>query len=151
MGPQSGAERPVREWRAAGGVPVRWAEGRLEVLVLHHRREGLWRLPKGRVEAGETLQETAARETQEEAGLVVEVGPEIARSSYEFTGRKSGEREHKTVHHFLLRAAGAGDLNPQEPFDGARWATPVEAMELLHFENEREAVRAAVEAARRET
>lgn len=46
------------------------------VLLVEHVREGRsnWLLPGGGVEAGETLVETARRETGEETGLAVEVG-----------------------------------------------------------------------------
>ncbi|GAA2720249.1 MULTISPECIES: NUDIX hydrolase [Streptomyces] len=50
----------------AWGV-VRQVDGR--VLLLLHRRAGVWTLPGGRVEAGETLKEAAVRELREETGL----------------------------------------------------------------------------------
>ncbi len=143
------ATRPTKQWTAAGGVPVRWVNGRLEVLVIHHRGQGLWRLPKGRVEPGESLEETARRETAEETGLQVEVGPQIARSSYEYRSPKTGAWQAKTVHHFLLWPRADVPVEREKRFDATRWVSPEEAIELLHYDNERAAVQAAVETATR--
>jgi 8-oxo-dGTP diphosphatase len=54
------------------------AEPRL--LVVQRGRppaEGLWSIPGGRVERGETLEQAAIREAREETGLPVEVGPPL--------------------------------------------------------------------------
>jgi ADP-ribose pyrophosphatase YjhB (NUDIX family) len=62
------------------GAVVHDADGRL--LLIRRRNEpgkGLWSLPGGRVEAGETLTRAVAREVLEETGLVVRAGPTVGR------------------------------------------------------------------------
>ena len=71
-----GSLRAVSEPRptlAVGAIVVR--DGRL--LMVRRGREpgrGLWSLPGGRVEAGESLSEAVRREVKEETGLDVAVG-----------------------------------------------------------------------------
>ena len=62
-------KRRMRWVRAAGGI-VTDAEGRMLLI----RRGGRWDLPKGKVEAGETLLQAALREVEEETGVKVESG-----------------------------------------------------------------------------
>ena len=59
----------IRERKGAGGVVVRWERDRLLVALV--RGDGLpdCLLPKGGVEAGESNEEAARREVEEEAGL----------------------------------------------------------------------------------
>ena len=73
MSPQPDEEKPA-PIECAGAV-VRDEAGRL--LLVRRGREpaaGLWSLPGGRIEAGETAAEAAAREVREETGLEVEIG-----------------------------------------------------------------------------
>ena len=65
---------------SAGGVIIK---GR-EVLVLRKFR-GDWVLPKGRIEEGETLEETALREVNEESGLACRVGDYIGFVRYNYS------------------------------------------------------------------
>ena len=67
----------------------------------------LWPLPKGHVEAGETAEQAAVREVEEETGIRAEVVAALGTIDYWFAAE--GRRVHKTVHHFLLRAL-SGEL-----------------------------------------
>jgi len=62
----------------------------------------LWSLPKGHVEAGETVEQTAVREVQEETGIRGSIVGKLGSIDFWFVAE--GRRVHKTVHHFLLLA-----------------------------------------------
>ncbi len=62
------------------GVLIRDSTGRL--LVIQRRQEpgkGLWSIPGGRVEQGESLEDAARREAQEETGLHITLGRVVGR------------------------------------------------------------------------
>lgn len=51
------------------GIVVYREEGGVRLYLVLHYEEGHWDLPKGHVEAGESEEETARRETKEETGI----------------------------------------------------------------------------------
>ncbi len=58
------------------------ADGGYEFLLLHKpRKNDAWQLPQGGCEGGETVEEAAVRELQEEAGMTVDV---LGRSALEY-------------------------------------------------------------------
>jgi len=63
-----------------------------------------WVFPKGKVEAGEEIRQTALRETMEETGLDVEIVDEISSYSYTYFWDPTNEKATKTVHYFLARS-----------------------------------------------
>ncbi len=128
---------------SAGGVVHRLGPDGLEVVIVHRRQPRLWALPKGTPNPGETLEQTAVRETREETGLHVAVEGPIRSISYFFV--RGAVRFHKTVHFYLMRPIG-GDLTEHDhEFDEVRWAPVEEALELLTHATERSvAERAAV-------
>ena len=63
-----GSTGPVRIVQAAGGVVLRGKEEKCQVLMIY--RHGLWDLPKGKVEKGESRKVCAGREIAEETGVV---------------------------------------------------------------------------------
>lgn len=65
---------------ASVGVVIKDEAGRILLIQRGHEpQQGFWTIPGGRVEAGESLEDAAAREALEETGLVVEIGAEIYR------------------------------------------------------------------------
>ena len=113
-----------------------------EIIVLHRRAPVLWALPKGTPDSGETIEETALRETREETGLEVEI--EVSLSSIRYFFVRGSTRFHKTVHFFLMRpVGGALELHDHE-FDEVRWAAGPEALALLTHATERTVVERAL-------
>jgi 8-oxo-dGTP pyrophosphatase MutT (NUDIX family) len=127
---------------SAGGVVHRYIGDRHEIVIVHRRAPVLWALPKGTPDSGETLEETALRETREETGLEVVVEAPLGSIRYFFA--RGSTRFHKTVHFFLMRpVGGAIELHDAE-FDDVRWAPATEAMALLTHDTDRTVVERAL-------
>lgn len=126
---------------SSGGVVHRSIDGRTEVALVHRRSPVLWALPKGTPDAGETLEETALRETREETGLHVELEAPLGFITYFFV--RGSTRFRKTVHFFLMRAVGGAPELHDAEFDEVRWVPLAEALALLSHATERTVVERA--------
>jgi 8-oxo-dGTP pyrophosphatase MutT (NUDIX family) len=127
---------------SAGGVVHRSVDGVIQVLLVHRRTPVLWALPKGTPDAGETLEETAIRETREETGIDVDIEAALGSIRYFFV--RGTTRFHKTVHFFLMRPIGGAIELHDEEFDEVRWAPVEEALALMNHATERSVVERAV-------
>jgi 8-oxo-dGTP pyrophosphatase MutT (NUDIX family) len=131
---------------SAGGIVVRYEAGRPYLVVGSRRRERdgrTWTLPKGTPVAGESREETALREVEEETGLKVRIRQPF--DSIEYTFVQSGTRIHKTVHYFLMDPVGGDLARHDHEFDEVRWIPFDSAGTMLTFETERELVARAAE------
>ncbi len=128
------------EVRAAGGVVWRQGERGLEVLVLHRPRYDDWSLPKGKANDGERDEDCALREVEEETGLVCELGPELASTSYlDARGRS------KLVRYWSMRPL-RGSFTPHDEVDAVRWLTLAGAADALSYERDRSVLESFVAA-----
>jgi 8-oxo-dGTP diphosphatase len=129
--PGAGPE-PVR---AAGGLVWRSAGETVEVVVVHRPRYDDWTLPKGKAEPGETDEETAVREVEEETGLRCTLGPELVSTSY-----VDNKGRPKVVRYWTMQVDAAQPWEPDHEVDEVRWV-PVEALgDLLSYDRDRAVV-----------
>jgi len=129
---------------SAGGVVYRRGRDGIEVVLCGRRDDGVWGLPKGAPERGESLEGAALREVGEETGLRVSVREPLGSIRYQFTRGEGGVRFEKTVCHFLMRVSGGSVEDHDEEYDRVRWFPAEEALRLLTFRNEAEVVRRAL-------
>jgi 8-oxo-dGTP diphosphatase len=120
------------EVQAAGGVLVR--DGR--VAVVHRPKYEDWSLPKGKLDPGESFEEAALREVQEETGIRGELVRELPSTSY----RDSKDRP-KVVRYWEMTPV-AGEFVPNSEVDELRWLEPDEAAGLLTYDRDREVLAA---------
>jgi 8-oxo-dGTP pyrophosphatase MutT (NUDIX family) len=133
---------------SAGGLIISKSEPKRAALICHRNRGGGkdWCLPKGHIEAQETLEQTATREVFEETGLSGEIISKLGEINYSF--RVGSTRIRKTVHHYLLRElAGSltADGDPTGEVLEVRWFALDELVEVLAHENEKKMAQKALE------
>jgi 8-oxo-dGTP pyrophosphatase MutT (NUDIX family) len=127
--------------RAAGGVVVRGGPNALEVVLVHRPNYDDWSLPKGKARRGETDEECALREVEEETGLRCELLEEVGSTSY----RDSSGRP-KVARYWLMHPVG-GALGADNEVDDARWLPFEDALDLLTYERDRGVLRSLPTAA----
>lgn len=111
------------------------------------KRDGVWALPKGLIDTGETPAEAALREGFEETGVRGSVTSKLGDIRYVYTW--DGERVFKIVSFFLAHARGGriGGLPPGMEVEvaEARWLPLLDGPMLLAYKGEREMVGNAIE------
>ncbi|MGE5585364.1 MAG: NUDIX domain-containing protein [Bacillota bacterium] len=104
---------PGRKHEVSAGVVVFRGD---EVLVIKNRF-GEWVLPKGKVEPGETPEEAAVREVEEETKVRADILKPVGTSTYTYLSEHTGEPVDKVVHWFLGRVAA--ELEQEKPGESA--------------------------------
>ena len=127
------AESPTAEVLAAGAVLWRVEKGQLKVAVIHRSRYEDWSFPKGKVDPGELVAETAVREIREETGLKVRLGQKLSTSRYTL---ENGKR--KEVHYWAAKvsdkALKSSTFKPDEEVASVDWMTPEQARSKFTYD-----------------
>lgn len=122
--------------RAAGCVVWRSSEAGIEVLLVHRPRYDDWSLPKGKLERGESWEDGARREVEEEAGCTGTLGPHLATTTY--TDRKGRSKE---VRYFEL-ADPRGEFVANDEVDDVVWLSPEAARRRVTRSSDADVIRA---------
>src|SRR3982074_2343832 len=132
----------MRREFSSGGLLVRRLGGRWMGAAIRPARRpaGLWALPKGQIDQGESGEETALREIAEETGATGRSLGKLGDVRYWFNWE--GERIFKVVSFFLVRYEGGrlGEISPEFRHEVAdvRWLPLLDAPRLLAYQGERE-------------
>ena len=123
---------------------LRGSRDELEVVIAGRESDRTWVFPKGTPDRGETIEETALREVREESGLDVEIIRPIGAIDYWFA--VPGERVHKIVHFFLMRAQGGDVSRHDHEYDDVRWVRVADARRMLTYDTYRDMLDRAIAA-----
>ena len=115
---------PVPEQAAA--IAVRRVGAKPQVCLIRRKKSGVWGIPKGVVDPGDTHEETALNEAWEEAGLMGRlIGDTIGTYRYVKWGRTL------TVAVYIMEVLDEADVWEEAGFRERRWASFAEAVALL--------------------
>jgi 8-oxo-dGTP diphosphatase len=123
---------------AAGALCWRvTAKGRVKVLLVHRTQHKDTSLPKGKVDRGETLPETAVREIAEETGLVIRLGPPLGVVEY----RLSDGRD-KVVYYWSAEVSPEARANStfesNDEIESLHWVTIEKARKRMSYPHDRD-------------
>jgi 8-oxo-dGTP pyrophosphatase MutT (NUDIX family)/phosphohistidine phosphatase SixA len=104
--------------RAGGGVVRRVGDSGPEVLLVHRPSYDDWTFPKGKADPGETDEETALREVEEETGLRGVLGRELPTTRY-----RDSRGRRKLVRYWTM-VVESGEFEPHGEVDEIEWLIP---------------------------
>jgi len=122
---------PLPVVRAAGGLLWRPDPAGARVAVVHRPRRSDWTLPKGKLDGGESFEEAALREVEEETGCAGRITGFAGATSY------LGRKVPKLVLYWHMALVREGEPDAGDEVDEVAWLTPAEAIPRLSYEADR--------------
>lgn len=131
----------VKRIFSAGGIILRLRSGssigkdkpEWEVLVTQHSGHHGWDFPKGHLEAGESSEQAALREVEEETGVRAKILSKVGQTQYFYF--EDGEKAFKTVTFFLMDYIGDGEATTAFEVSDKLWLPVDEVSEKLTFKD----------------
>ena len=115
--------------RAAGGVVWRMGDRECpEVCIVHRPRYDDWSLPKGKLDGGESFEDAALREVEEEIGIRGRLAEELPPATY-----RDNRGRTKLVRYWLMEVETDLGFTPNDEVDEVRWCSPAEAARCVSY------------------
>ena len=118
----------------SAGIVLFRREGPKKLFLLLHYPSGHWDFVKGKIEKGETMCETAIRETREETGIIDITFVEKFEEWIEYNFKYQGELVKKKVVFFLAETK-TKEVKISHEHSGYTWMDYNTAMEKTTFDN----------------
>lgn len=125
--------------KSCGALVFRKSHGNTELLLIRHLSGGFWSFPKGHVEAGETEEETAAREVKEETGIDIMIDASF-REVVTYSPKKDTVKD---VVYFLARAKNFDYIPQEDEISEVKWVEINLAQSVLTYDNDKQLVNKA--------
>lgn len=123
---------PAKLVRAAGGLVRRDGQSGLELVLVHRPAYDDWSFPKGKLHEGESEQDAAIREVEEEIGVVCSIDHDLGTIAY-----TDGQGRPKTVRYWTMTLAEGDAPAAANEVDDARWVSVDEARRMLSYDHDR--------------
>jgi 8-oxo-dGTP pyrophosphatase MutT (NUDIX family) len=117
----------------SSGAVIFKRDGEIKYLLLHYE-SGHWDFPRGGIEAGESEEETAVRETKEETGISDLIFLPGFREKIFWFYKKEGKTIYKEAI-FRLAETKTADVKISFEHIGFEWLPYKEALEQLTYDN----------------
>ncbi|GBE00044.1 putative mutator protein MutT4 [bacterium BMS3Abin07] len=128
---------------SAGGVVYRKNGDEIEIILIKIRNGTVITLPKGRVNEGESLAETALREVREEAGINGTIEAYLEDVSYWFYSKEENVKYKKKVHYYLMRYVNGKTTDHDSEVEDVAWMNLEEAVDKVVYKTDRQILKKA--------
>ncbi|MCU1424638.1 MAG: hypothetical protein JWM51_929 [Microbacteriaceae bacterium] len=129
---------------AAGAVCWRLVDGKAQIMLVHRGDRADVSLPKGKLDPGETLPQTAVREIKEETGLSISLGAPLGTVEYTLPNGRE-----KVVYYWAsevtAEAVKASTFTPNNEISRVEWATVSRARKILSYSHDLDVIDRFVE------
>lgn len=115
---------------AAGGVVWKLEKHRVMVLLVHRPKYEDWSLPKGKLDPGESHEQAARREVEEETGYRCKLGRELDPITY-----RDGRGRPKRVRYWAMTVS-KGEFAVNDEVDEIRWLSLGDAVDRLSYDRD---------------
>ncbi len=115
---------------------MRKNDDKIEILLTQHSGHKGWEFPKGHIEIGETAQDAAMREVQEESGVVAEVIEKAGDCEYFYY--ENGQKALKKVTYYLMNFIDQKEASTSFEVMDKIWLPADEVMEKLTYKSTKE-------------